>query len=155
MYKQNWSLDISKCSGKLRTFASFKQRLCKEDYLSHIKDIKLRTFFTKFRISCHRLSIETGRYKNVPIDQRICKCCDSNNIEDEIHFAMQCNYFIHSRTSMLNTIYAKYKNIVNLDDKDKFIWLMSNENAFVLNVFVKFLYDSYEKRSVFLSGNTS
>ncbi len=37
------------------------------------------------------LRIETGRYERLPVEQRGCDVCDSNNVEDEMHFLISCN----------------------------------------------------------------
>jgi hypothetical protein len=39
----------------------------------------------------HRLQIETGRYRNVPRDERLCQKCSENEIEDEVHFLIKCS----------------------------------------------------------------
>ena len=38
-------------TGKLRTYSLFKQRLCREPYLEHTRDMRIRRCFTKLRIS--------------------------------------------------------------------------------------------------------
>ena len=43
----------------------------------------------KLRLSSHCLCIETGRYKNVPLERRICPMCKSD-VEDEYHFMLKC-----------------------------------------------------------------
>ena len=47
---------------KLQTYRLFKSQFHLEDYLSQVKVAKYRTALTKFRVSCHRLQIELGRY---------------------------------------------------------------------------------------------
>ena len=42
----------------------------------------------KFRISNHRLRIETGKYDNTPVDERTCMIC--HTIEDEQHVRLNC-----------------------------------------------------------------
>ena len=42
----------------------------------------------KLRISSHKLRIETGRYDNIPRDERLCSLCNCNKIEDETHFSL-------------------------------------------------------------------
>jgi hypothetical protein len=41
----------------------------------------------------HRLYIETGRYKNIPRNERLCKNCSANEIEDEAHFLIKSEKF--------------------------------------------------------------
>ena len=78
-FKHNWLSKLSKCeednAGKIRTYA-FKNIFKCENYLNVIKDGKIRSCLTKFRISAHKLEIEKGRYSNTPLNNRICKFCN-------------------------------------------------------------------------------
>ena len=47
---------------------------------------KLRIKFSQFRLSAHKLAIETGRLENIDRANRICKLCNSMQIETEYHF---------------------------------------------------------------------
>jgi hypothetical protein len=42
------------------------------------------------RISDHALEIERGRYNKINREQRICRQCHLNAIEDEEHFFFHC-----------------------------------------------------------------
>jgi hypothetical protein len=53
-----------------------------EKYLDKIKNFEQRRTLTRFRISAHKLAIETGRYKGIPRHDRICTRCTDNTIED-------------------------------------------------------------------------
>ena len=86
---------------------------------------------TKFRISVHDLEIEKGRYKNIPADKRFCKLCNKNVIEDEIHFLLQCPSLSQERSTFVSDLSSRYPNYCTLDNKSKFIWLMSNEDNYI------------------------
>ena len=61
-----------------------------------IKDFKQRQAFLKFRISNHRLQIETGCYIKPKIahEDRICEKCYSSEVEDEQHFfLLNCGFY--------------------------------------------------------------
>ena len=73
---------------KLRTFRLFKDTFKYEKYLAN-NNFKQRKLFCKFIIGCHKLEIETGRHKNIPVNGKICKLCNIN-IENEIHLLLQC-----------------------------------------------------------------
>ena len=66
--------------GKLRTFKRLKINFEFEKYIAEIGNIKHRQAITKLRISAHRLPVETGRYCNVPYDERICQHCNLNEV---------------------------------------------------------------------------
>jgi len=53
-----------------------------------------RKALVKFRLSDHKLMIETGRYDKTPRDKRLSPVCDFNKIEDEIHFPRYCPKFL-------------------------------------------------------------
>jgi hypothetical protein len=44
----------------------------------------MRQLFTKFRVSDHSLEIESGRYKNITREERICKNCNLNENPEQI-----------------------------------------------------------------------
>ena len=49
-----------------------------EKYLIEIQNVKHRQAVTKLRISAQRLpveTVETGRYKNIPYCDRVCRHC--------------------------------------------------------------------------------
>ena len=52
----------------------------------------------RFRMGAHKLNIETERYGrgSKPRSARICKCCDSGEREDEMHF-LHCPLYEHIR----------------------------------------------------------
>ena len=71
----------------------------REPYLCMSK-FSLSKALCKLRISAHQLMIELGRYKKNKLqrDERICKQCDTSNVEDEFHFLFECsNYNIERR----------------------------------------------------------
>ena len=47
---------------------------------------KKRKCLTQLRVYAHRLEIESGRYKKKSASERLCKCCNLNAVEDEVHF---------------------------------------------------------------------
>ena len=65
-------------SSELRMFKKFKDNYDLEEYVN-ITDVPLswRKLFCAFRISCHDLEIERGRYirPRKPPEERLCKVC--------------------------------------------------------------------------------
>ena len=81
-----WNNNVKNGSdSKLRFYRLFKSSYSAETYLSKIKSFKRRQILTKFRISNHRLRIETGRYSKEKIKERVCLFCKSDSPEDELH----------------------------------------------------------------------
>ena len=89
------------------------------------------------------MQIETGRYgiKKTPRAERYCihfKSKDSYFVENEIHFLVTCPLFAKDREAMLNSIYATFPSIRMLNEKDLFIWLLSQEIIYCLEMVAKF-----------------
>ena len=58
-----------------------------------------------FRIGAHDLEIETGRHRNSLRENRKCKVCISNSIEDENHFLLNCDFtLIYAANTFLANI---------------------------------------------------
>ena len=77
--------------GKLVTYLFLKTNFGLEKYLTLINNFNYRKSICRFRVSAHRLYIETGRYTNIPRNERLCKNCSANEIEDEAHFLIKCD----------------------------------------------------------------
>ena len=87
-----------------RFFVTYK--VC-QYYLSQVQNVKHRQAVTKLRISAHKLPVETGRYKNIPYNDRICKHCDLNEIGNEQHYLMSCSntMFRTLRNKFIDNLY--------------------------------------------------
>ena len=135
---------------KLRTYSLFKQRFCREPYFKILADKDIRTFYTKFRISAHKLNIEVGRYKKIPADERYCNLCSSNLVEDEIHFSMVCPCFNSTRKLFFDKINSINSNFEKLTNAQKFIWLMSSEDYNIVTSVASYLSKIYLDRTSYL-----
>ena len=58
------------------------------------------------------LAIESGQYYGIPVENRFCKLCQSENIEDEINFLCCCKHFVHGRLSFFTKLAKKGNNIL-------------------------------------------
>ena len=81
---QKWYSDLDN-SSKAIFYRTFKSQPKFEPYLD-ILPTKDRIKVTKFRVSNHRLPIETGRWHGIPITNRTCPKCQTNALGDEFHY---------------------------------------------------------------------
>ena len=65
-------------SSKLETYCLFKLDTSCESYLNKITLNKYKFALSRFRLSSHNLALETGRYYNIPKENRICTFCNMN-----------------------------------------------------------------------------
>jgi hypothetical protein len=110
-----------------------------EKYLDKIKNFEQRRTLTRFRISVHKLAIETGRYKGIPRHDRICTGYTDNTVEDERHFLFSCNYHTQEREALMSIIIENGKNFSLLNIDVKLVWLLNNEHIDILCALCTFL----------------
>ena len=98
-------------------------------------------------ISSQRLTLSrhTGRRARwlkvkVPYTQRTCTLCNSNDIEDEYHVTLVCEYFRDVRKKYIKPFYYQRPNMM------KFLDLMtsvSKKDRFRLMLFLKVVFKMY------------
>ena len=93
---------------KLNFLAKIKQDHKFEEYLN-IHNFEHRRALTKLRISSHKLEIESGRWNNIQRENRVCKNCLLNKVEDEFHLIFECQMHISERNILFETLQRKMK----------------------------------------------
>ena len=146
-YKHKWSEQIQDENSNpvLRTYRLFKNNHCMESYLSQVKNKKDKICLTKFRVSSHRIRIEVGRHQRpkLPLEQRICTFCNTNEIDDEVHLVKNCQFHNEERRILLSEI-QRHFNYINLEDM--FTPLVQSDCFEVQHAFGKFLYSCFYNR---------
>ncbi len=91
------------------------------EYLYTVSDKKLRSTLTRYRLSGHKLMIETGRHRQtwLPPEQRLCSHCDLNQTETELHFLTECSKYTDIRTVFYNKIQQIHPTFKTLPDQEK------------------------------------
>ncbi|XP_048252544.1 uncharacterized protein LOC125380687 [Haliotis rufescens] len=133
IYLQSWTASLTQ-TNKCFYYKLFKAEIIMEDYLSKVNVKKFRTALSRFRCSSHNLLIETGRYVNIPREERICNLCSLNSVEDEFHFLLVCPVYLHLREKYLQAYYYRYPNII------KFVTLLSNTKRSILQNVSMYIY---------------
>lgn len=111
-FSQNWLSEIWN-SNSCINYRIFKHSHNFENYLTALPRADAITL-CKFRTSCTKIPIVTGRYRNVDREDRICTCCNID-IGDEYHYIFICSYFNNDRNSYLNSYYTKGHNTLKMD----------------------------------------
>lgn len=143
----NWDINRYK-SEKLRYYNLYKYDKSSEIYTkSNVKKYH-RSVFAQFRCGILPLEIEIGRYRNIPLEKRICQLCKTT-VEDEIHFLCECPTYADYREPLFRVAKDADPSFMNLDLIDQFVFLMSNIQKPVM----KFLSKSVARRTYSLSKN--
>lgn len=105
-FKTIWQCAKSN-SPKLEFYNRAKSDFSKEPYLEHVNNFYDRANLTKLRISAHELQIESGRYKSISRENRLCKWCristGSVMVESEDHVLYECDLYSIVRQQHLQT----------------------------------------------------
>ncbi len=88
---------------KLCTYIKFKNYYVKDPYIYNRGSILRR-----LRSGTFPLGIETGCFKNIPRELRLCTMRNDNDIEDETHFMFYCNQYNDLWEYLYEKICPKY-----------------------------------------------
>jgi hypothetical protein len=121
-------------SSKCRIYKYICHGLDLQPYLTKPIPDQYKECISKFRLSCHMLEIERGRYFNIPECNRKCKLCSNIDIEDEYHFIFICPVYENLRKLYIDKYYYEKPSMYKL------LQLFSNTNTSVICNFGKFLY---------------
>ena len=137
---------------KLRTYRTLKTSYCLENYLlSSNNSRKEISTFAKIRISCHKLHIEEGRYRKIPLQERICQLCNVE-VEDEKHFVLSCSKLETCRKSFYDKINDIYPAFSFMNISDKFKYILTGKD-YDLNVLcMSFIFELYNERNVLVNN---
>jgi hypothetical protein len=141
-YTNFWKHKLNN-SSKLDLYKKFKTDYELEEYLTNIKNQPQRRALSQFRICCHKLNVECGRYHNVPCDQRLYELCDMGEVEDECHFALFCKYYTNDRKILNEKLRLEFTT--KLDCHDDLQSIMSCGDPKLLNVFSKIHPDLFHQ----------
>ena len=101
----------------------------------------LRTAIAKLRSGTLPLAIETGRYTNTPPERRICRMCNDDEIENELHFLFICDRFTDIRLQHLGNILNDNVNIPYIDTLSIILSNISTTKSLA-----KYIIDSMRRR---------
>ncbi len=134
-------------NGVICTYGKFKRTLECEKYLQYVDNTSDRISLTRLRISAHSVRIERGRYERVDnkvlsAEDRICKYCNTGEIEDEHHFVINCKLYDNLRSDLINRL-----SLSNLSKANLFRVLMSCNTKDTAVEFSKYVNECFKKRT--------
>ncbi len=146
--------DATKIQKKMELYLQLKRDYKPAEYLSCVKDHKLRKTLTKYRLSDHCLAIERGRHRQrwQPREQRLCLLCSQKELETEEHFLLHCDYYHHIRAAYLPTFKLIQPNFMALPNTDKLSHILG-ENSKTIATAARYV-SACHKRRLSASGQT-
>lgn len=129
IYKDMSDLHISKCC-KLSLLSQVLGAYKMPKYISFIRNPLLRRALSSWRLSCHLLPIERGRYSGVSRPERLCTKCNLGEVGDELHALFICNnvHIKAFRDKFLTRIIYISNQFLLLSNKDKLLYMLRSHD---------------------------
>ncbi len=123
---------------KLRTYVTIKHAYKTELYVKSTISKQARSHLAQLRCGVLPLNVETGRYTGLPPEQRICKMCNQNTIEDETHFILNCDKYQIERIPISQKL-SNHPEITTDSEKLNFILntCFKAASTFIIKAFTK------------------
>ena len=131
---------------KLRLYRCFKSDIFVETYVTTIMPFAHKRGLAMLRCGSLPLEVELGRRKKLLLENRICKMCTDEKIEDEIHFLLECPLYDDLRSNLL--LYLCNDFVENDNLKDQYCCLLSNPN--IQAELGKCVFKMIERRKLFV-----
>ena len=88
-------------------------------------------------------SVKTGGCKHKEL--RVCRVCTQNQVEDEMHFLLQCPSYCERRETLFNQI-EKFCDVKTLDSPVKYAEIMSSKDETVMKALGAYIVDCLKLR---------
>ena len=118
--QNDWRINVQN-KPKLRFYSKFKSDYEPEVYIKMNLDKNERSLLAQLRLGILPLHIETGRYNQTAVEDRLCNICNSNEVEDEAHFLFNCSAYTHNRSLLFETLPQVTTETISFEDKLKLL----------------------------------
>ena len=132
---------------KLRLFRLFKERIKTEHYVTNQMPKHYRISLSKFRSGSSQIHIETGRYTNTPLCDRLCEFCDNHQVEDEMHFLLICPMYNDLRYELIHQMNVLDASFINYHPLCQLCIILNTDS--VQYTLGKYLFLVYQKRKLY------
>jgi len=137
---------------KLRTYKEIKLNTGTETYIKSNMSKYHRSPVAKMRTGTFPISIETGRYKKQPVQDRTCPRCPTK-LEDEKHFMLDCPLYKIPRDNLYQQFQMKNdEDLENLEREERF-FLIFNINR-TMKAVARYIEAAYKMRANFMAENS-
>ena len=139
-YAAQWNESINEMP-KLRLYKHLKMSYGVEDYLKCTTKLQ-RSVMAKMRFGIFPIEQELGRYRNKPLEDRLCAQCTSSQVENEEHFLCICPKYQQERGLLYYNIMSKFNIDLNNMNNSQQLNVLLNEKRLtrvVCNFIIKCL----------------
>jgi hypothetical protein len=147
IFHDNLKEDIQSMS-RLSIYRQIKSNFELEKYVEVFNYPKHRGLLAKGRMGTLPIRVETGRYRGIAREERLCQHCDVQAVEDEVHVLLYCDKYNVIRENFYQTILTNIDIDINiLSDTESMKVILANENTKVMFASAKYLQNVLMRRS--------
>lgn len=150
LQKQNYITywkDATKSQKKMELYLKLKREYKPAEYLSCVKEHKLRKTLSRYRLSDHRLAVERGRHRQrwQPREQRLCSLCSQRELETEEHFLIHCDHYHSIRSHYFTRFQQLEPHFMALPNSEKLNHILG-ENSISITTAAKYVTACHKLR---------
>ena len=131
---------------KLRLFRLHKERIMADPYVIQDMPRCYRQSLAKFRCGSLPLLIESGRYQGLTLQERTCKFCAKDQIEDEKHALLECDLYDDLRYDLLKHMRDTEPAFNTMPLLARFCTILSTDT--VQFILAKYIYLMFKRRKL-------
>ncbi len=137
--RKNWELEAFKKT-KLETFVQIHDFSTQRTVLKSNLERRQRSLVIKLKSGVFPVKKETGRYKGLARELRICDLCNTT-MEDEIHFLFQCSKLNHARKAFIDEYKLLVPGFDDMSDTEKLALWVSPDHVRKFAKWLEFMTD--------------
>ena len=103
-----------------------------------------RSLVTKIKCGVLPLIVETGRFKNIAREKRLCQICTLKKIETEFHFLFECPKLAEERENM-NAEFDYIEGFSDMDEATKMKTILEANNVIRFSRHLEVMFEARRK----------
>ncbi len=88
-----WTTMVSFIPFKIQQVSTVQKSFITEEYVKYCLNTRKRSLTAQIRIGILPLCIETGRFRNLKVEERVSQVCNNGDVEYKFHFVCICNAY--------------------------------------------------------------
>ncbi len=141
MNRIKWRLEAADKT-KLRTFMEVYDENSPRNIVEANLPRSQRSLVSKLKVGVLPLAIEVGRWKDTPLEKRLCHACGERLLENEYHFLIFCDKYTATRTELFNEL--EMRGIYPKGSEDEIVRTLLSKDA--LKISARYIERMFHER---------
>ena len=94
------------------------------------------------------LEVETGRFKDKLRQTRLCRVCNEDKVENELHFIFECKALSLVRKQLLDPLMCEDRDTGHMSEVEKLTWLLKREHIKDFGKVLACIYQAHQDECI-------